>query len=86
VVAEDNVDAVIVSAVGATTIAVVAEAVCVGLPLSVTAAVKVDVPLWVGTPEMIPVDGARDNPAGNLPVAIDQMYGAVPPPAAKAWE
>jgi hypothetical protein len=55
-----------------------------GLLLSVTAAVRVDVPLWVGTPETIPVDCARDNPAGNLPVAIDQMYGAVPPPAAKA--
>jgi hypothetical protein len=42
--------------------------VCVGLPESATVAVKLNVPLAVGVPEMIPVVAARLSPVGRLPV------------------
>jgi hypothetical protein len=42
------------------------------VPLSVTVAVKLNVPLAEGVPEMIPVVAARVSPAGRLP-AIDQV-------------
>jgi hypothetical protein len=58
--------------VGATTILVLTDEDCVGLPLSATVATKVDVPLVAGTPEMTPVDGVRVRPAGRLPDEIDQ--------------
>jgi hypothetical protein len=47
---------------------------------------KEELPLPVGCPEMIPVDGARLSPAGRLPEEIDQVYGAVPPVACRAVE
>ncbi len=40
--------------------------------LSVTAAVKIDVPAAVGVPEITPVV-ARVSPAGSVPVLIDQV-------------
>lgn len=57
----------------ATTIEVAADFVCAGEPLSVTVAVKLDVPLVVGVPEIIPVVAARVSPAGNVPTVIDQV-------------
>jgi hypothetical protein len=44
-----------------------------GLLLSLTVAVKLDVPLVEGVPEMIPVVAARVSPAGRLPAVIDQV-------------
>jgi hypothetical protein len=41
--------------------------------LSVTCIVKFEVPGLVGVPEITPVDGARDNPAGKVPALIDQV-------------
>jgi signal recognition particle GTPase len=48
------------------------EAVCVGDALSVTDTVKLDVPVFVGVPEITPpLDNA--SPAGKLPEAIDHV-------------
>jgi hypothetical protein len=58
---------------GVTTIAVLADVVWAGLLLSFTAAMKVEVPLAVGVPEITPVDSARVSPAGNAPEAIDHL-------------
>lgn len=58
----------------------------VGLPLSVTLAVKVAVPLEVGVPAIVPVEGTRLSPAGKLPDAMDHLYGVVPPLACNACE
>jgi hypothetical protein len=44
-----------------------------GEPPSLTATPKEKLPLPVGFPEMIPVDGARLSPAGRLPEEIDQV-------------
>ena len=41
--------------------------------MSLTVAVKLDVPLVVGVPEMIPVVAARVSPAGRLPEVIDHV-------------
>ena len=49
---------------------------------SVTLTVKLLVPVAVGVPEMTPVLGASDKPAGSVPAEIDQVYGAVAPLAA----
>jgi hypothetical protein len=62
-----------VSVVGLTRIAAVADLVCAGLLLSVTVTVKVEDPLAVGVPAIIPVDDARVTPAGRLPELIDQV-------------
>jgi hypothetical protein len=60
-----SVDATIVSGVAATTTVTDADCVCTGLPLSWTLAVNVDVPLVVTVPEIVPVDGEIERPAGN---------------------
>lgn len=57
------------------------DAVCVGLPLSRTAAVKDAVPPESAVPEMTPVVPLSESPAGRLPEAIDQLYPGVPPVA-----
>lgn len=85
-VAGGNADEVMASSVGATTTAAVADVACEGLPLSVTVAVKVDTPLAVGTPEIVPADAARARPWGSLPEVIDHTYGAVPPVAFRVFE
>jgi hypothetical protein len=77
---------VIVRAVDATTIESVADLVCAGLPASVTVAVKLNVPLAVGVPEIRPVDEASERPAGRLPDVIDHEYGVVPPLADREFE
>jgi hypothetical protein len=56
----------------ATTIEAATDFVWAGLPLSVTVAVKLDVPLAVGVPEIAPLTD-RLRPAGRLPEVIDQL-------------
>jgi hypothetical protein len=58
---------------GVTVIVFLADAVCVGLLLSVTITVKVAVAALVGVPEIVPVDGVRTSPAGKLPELIDHV-------------
>lgn len=58
------------SALGATMIVAVVDVTWVGLLLSVTVAVKVEVPLAVGTPEIAPLDDDRLKPGGRLPERI----------------
>jgi hypothetical protein len=45
----------------------------VGLLLSTTVVVKVEVPVLVGVPEIVPVEGVRVSPAGRPPEVIDQV-------------
>jgi hypothetical protein len=74
VVPEGKDEVVIARALGAlaTVIAKLADFVWAGLPLSLTFAVKLDVPPAVGVPAIAPeVD--RDNPEGRLPEVIDQV-------------
>ena len=61
-------------------------AVFAGVAESVTFTVKLVLPETVGVPEIIPVDPARVSPAGRDPVEIDQLYGVVPPVAARVAE
>ena len=56
-----------------TTIEVAADFVRAGLLLSVTVAVKLEVPPVVGVPEMVPVVADRVSPAGSAPAVIDQV-------------
>jgi hypothetical protein len=62
---------VILSEFAATTNVIAADFVCTGFPLSVTLAVKLNVPLEVGVPEITPL--TRPNPAGRLPDVIDHV-------------
>jgi hypothetical protein len=41
--------------------------------LSDTLAVKLDVPVVVGVPDIVPVVAARVNPDGRVPDVIDQL-------------
>ena len=65
---EGKVEAVIASGLGATRVTV-ADAVWMGLLLSLTEAVKVEVPLAAGVPKITPEDD-RLSPAGTLPDVI----------------
>lgn len=58
------------------------DAVCTGDPLSLTATVKVAVPVAVGVPEILPALESV-SPAGRLPDASDHVYPGVPPVALK---
>jgi hypothetical protein len=69
----DKLVVVIARAAGATTIERLADFVCAGFPASATVAVKLDVPVAVGVPEISPVLEARLSPAGRLPDVIDQL-------------
>ena len=63
----------------------VACTVSFGLLESVTFTVKLVVPVAVGVPEITPPDESP-SPAGKFdPVASAQVYGEVPPVAAKDW-
>jgi hypothetical protein len=44
-----------------------------GLLLSFTVAVKAEVPVAVGIPEIVPEVAARVRPAGNLPALMDHV-------------
>ena len=72
---EDNDGEVTDSALAPITIEVAAELVCAGLPLSVTATVKLDLepPTPVGVPEITPVETPRVSPAGRLPEVTDHV-------------
>ena len=59
--------------------------VCWGEPLSVARIVKLNEPLAVGVPPIVPL-GETLSPSGKVPVANAHVYGAVPPVAAKVWE
>ena len=65
---------VIVSVAGVvpTVIDSCAEAVCAGDALSFTVTVKLDVPVFVGVPEITP-PLESDSPAGRFPEAIDHV-------------
>ena len=52
---------------------------------SVTFAVKLDVPVRVGVPLMVPA-ADKERPFGNAPEAIDQLYGGEPPVAESVCE
>jgi len=63
----------------------VACAICTGLLESVTWTAKLIVPIPVGVPEITPPADSI-SPAGKLdPDTSAQLYGGVPPPAAKVW-
>jgi hypothetical protein len=69
----DKLVVVIARAAGATTIERLADFVCAGFPASATVAVKLNVPVAVGVPEIRPVLEARLSPAGRLPDVMDQV-------------
>lgn len=57
--------------------------VCAGVAESATAKLmEVLVVAAVGVPETTPVLADKDSPAGSVPLATDQVYGALPPLAA----
>jgi hypothetical protein len=57
----------------ATVIVMPTDLVCTGLLLSLTVAVKLNVPLAVGVPEIIPLLPASVSPVGKLPEVIDHV-------------
>ena len=70
----------------ATTVIVnVADACSAGLSESVTCTVKVFVETAVAVPEITPVDESSDNPDGSIPLAMDQLNGAMPPVVRICW-
>lgn len=60
-------------AAAATVIEVAADLAWEGSLLSVTVAVKLEVPVAVGVPEIVPLVAARVNPVGRLPELIDHV-------------
>ena len=56
-----------------------------GVKLSATLTVKLEVPVAVGLPEMVP-ELLKLRPAGRLPEETDQVYGVLPPVAARLVE
>ena len=49
---------------------------------ALTWTVKFEVPVAVGVPEITPVLAVSVSPGGSAPLAIDHVYGGVPPLAA----
>jgi len=62
-----------------------AVAIAAGEPESFTCTVKAEFPDCVGVPEITP-KLEMASPAGKLPLVTDQLYGPVPPVAAKVVE
>jgi hypothetical protein len=60
-------------------------AVCRGVPLSRTSAVKTEVPVVVGVPETTPLL-VRVKPVGSAPDATLHVYGVFPPAALRVTE
>ena len=54
------------------------------LVASVTFTVKLNVPMVVGIPEIVPF-GAKVNPDGKTPDMFVQVYGVCPPEAVNVW-
>ena len=50
---------------------------------SFTCTVMLLVPVAVGSPVMAPELAFNDNPEGRVPTVTDQVYGVVPPVAAR---
>ncbi len=69
---EARVEELIISAAGTMTIEVVTDCFCTELLLSVTVAVKLNVPAALGVPVIVP-DDARLRPVGSAPPVIDQL-------------
>ena len=61
-------------------------AVCTGLLASLTWTVKLEAPADAGVPVIAPLAPLSVRPAGKDPLAIDQVYGSVPPLAASVAE
>jgi len=61
-------------------------AVCAGELESVTLTVNEDVPEAVGVPLICPVEAFSVSPPGSKPLAIAQVYGVLPPLAARDAE
>jgi hypothetical protein len=81
-------DAVVIDgdcATPATSILRFAVAVAAGELESFTCTVKAEVPACVGVPEIRP-EPEMVSPTGKLPFITDQLYGPVPPVAAKVVE
>jgi hypothetical protein len=76
--------AVIVRAAVAFTVSENGPATADASELSATITEKVDVPVAVGVPEMIPVAKSNESPGGRLPLNRLQVYGGLPPDAVKA--
>lgn len=74
-----------VNGLGAIVIPIAVDAVWTGDPLSLTVAVKFDVPLAVGFPEMTP-EAESVSPAGRLPEVTAHVYEGVPPLADNVCE
>ena len=53
-------------------------------PALLALAVKVKTPAAVGVPLMMPVEGAKESPAGSAPLVMLHVMGAVPV-AARVW-
>jgi hypothetical protein len=58
-----------------------AAAVATAFVASATCTVKFDVPCAVGVPEITPVVGEIERPAGSVPEAMLHAYGVTPPVA-----
>ena len=56
---------------------------CTGEDESVTLTVKLEEPAAVGVPAIAPVDAFRLSPAGSVPDKMFQVYGVLPPVAAR---
>jgi hypothetical protein len=57
-----------------------------GLDESLTVIVTGKLPPNAGAPETMPVLVARVSPVGSFPPVTDQVYGVVPPVAARVFE
>src|SRR5262249_38223950 len=83
-VPEGKLDVVIARAGAAMASERVTDLLCAGLDTSMTLKVRLDVPLPVGVPEIVPLLAAKARPVGRVPLVMDQVYGAVPPVALSA--
>ena len=61
-------------------------AVCDGVLESVTLKVSELVPVAVGVPLMVPVEGSRVSPVGSRPDCTCHTYGNCPPLAASVFK
>jgi hypothetical protein len=85
VVPATDVTAVVV-AVGTAPVTMENVRVAVALDASVTRTMKEVEPSTLGVPLMVPLPESSVSPAGSVPLAIAQEYGAWPPPAESVLE
>jgi hypothetical protein len=72
-VAESSVEEVMVRGLAVVAIVKATDFVWDGELLSLTVAVKLDVPLEEGVPEIVPVVAVIERPAGSCPDVMDQV-------------